>query len=106
MVPAPNDTSPDPERRAALEADGGEPVELDEVTLYTVVREAVKDALLDVIGTLLLVGIAFVLVAAGGQAVVSSGSVAETGLGLLVALFGLYLAATSLEVVAPVREWF
>jgi hypothetical protein len=106
MVPAPNDASPDPERRAGPEADGGEPVEFDEAALYTVVREAVKDALLDVIGTLLLVGIAFVLVAAGGQAVVSSGSVVETGLGLLVALFGIYLAATSLEVIAPVREWF
>ncbi|WEL27382.1 putative membrane protein (plasmid) [Haloferax volcanii] len=37
----------------------------DKAALYTVVRDAVKDALLDVIGTVLLLGIAFVLVIAG-----------------------------------------
>jgi hypothetical protein len=105
MVPAPNDTPPDPERQARSWADGGESAGFDETALYTVVRAAVKDALLDVIGTLLLVGIAFVLVAAGGQAVVASGSVGTAALGLLVAGFGLYLAAATLEIVPPVREW-
>ncbi|MDX1748647.1 MAG: hypothetical protein R3324_22165 [Halobacteriales archaeon] len=79
--------------------------EFDEAALYTVVRAAVEDALLDVIGTLLLVGIAFVLVLAGGQAVVASDSIVATLLGVAVAGFGLYLAAATLEIVPPVREW-
>jgi hypothetical protein len=106
MVPDPNGTPPRPERGSTdPETDGGVPPVFDEADLYTVVRAAVKDALLDVIGTLLLVGIAFVLVLAGGRAVVAADSAAGTGLGLVVAAFGLYLAAATLEVVPPIREW-
>ena len=106
MVPARNDGSPDPGGSSTdRRADGGASPGFDEAALYRVVRAAVKDALLDVLGTLLLVGVAFVLVLAGGQAVVSSGSSGGALLGLAVAGFGLYLAAATLEVVPPVREW-
>lgn len=106
MVPDPNDgpTGSGP-GAAAPETDGGPLPGFDEAVLYRVVRAAVKDALLDVVGTLLLVGVAFVLVVAGGQAVVASDSTAWTALGLAVALGGVYLAAATLEVIPSVREW-
>jgi hypothetical protein len=74
--------------------------------LYTVVRDAVKDALLDVIGTVLLVGIAFVLVIAGAQAVVSALSFGTVAVGVGVAAVGVYLAAATLEIIPPIRDWF
>lgn len=106
MVPDPNDASSDPEGEpAGPGTDGGASPGFDEATLYRVVRAAVKDALLDVLGMLLLVGVAFVLVLAGVQAVLASGSTAGAAVGLAVAGFGLYLAAATLEVIPPVREW-
>lgn len=87
-----------------------EPIEvtLDEGALYVVVRNAVEDALLGVIGTLLLVGVALVLVWVGGA--IALGSSGRTGvlplvLGGAVALVGLYLAAATLRVIPPVRQW-
>lgn len=77
----------------------------DEAALYRVVHAAVKDALLDVIGTLLLVGIAFVLVVAGGQALFAATSTLGIVVGLGFVVTGLYLAATSLELIPPVYEW-
>ncbi|MFC7767496.1 hypothetical protein ACFQS5_01930 [Salinirubellus sp. GCM10025899] len=106
MVPDPNDRSTGSGPGVtARETDGGSPPELDEAALYRVVRAAVEDALLDVLGTLLLVGVAFVLVVTGGQAVVASDSTAGTALGLVVAVGGVYLAAATLEVIPPVRDW-
>ena len=109
MVPdsrRPPDT--DPRDDAPLNTDGGEPIDpgFDEAALYIVVRDAVKDALLDVIGTVLLVGIAFVLVIAGTQAVVSSVSVGTVAVGIGVTAVGIYLAAATLEVIPPIRDWF
>jgi len=88
--------------------DGGEPLApgFDEAALYTVVRDAVKDALLDVIGTVLLVGIAFVLVIAGIQAVFSSMSFGTVAVGIGVTAVGIYLAAATLEIIPPIRDWF
>lgn len=70
------------------------------------VRDAVKDALLDVMGTILLLGIAFVLVSAGIQAVFSSFSLETVVIGLGVAAAGVYLAAATPEIIPPLREWF
>lgn len=78
----------------------------DEAVLYRVVRDAVKDALLDVIGTVLLLGIAFVLVIAGIQAVFSSISPGTVAIGIGVVAAGVYLAAATLEIIPPIREWF
>ena len=78
----------------------------DKAALYTVVRDAVKDALLDVIGTVLLLGIAFVLVIAGRQAVFSSISLETVAIGIGVVAVGVYLAAATLEIIPPIREWF
>lgn len=85
--------------------DGGTSPGFDEAALYTVVHAAVKDALLDVIGTLLLVGIAFVLVVTGARALLSATSTPRLVAGLGFVAVGLYLAAATLELVPPLREW-
>ena len=106
MVPdsRPSDTErTGPERWP--ESDGGIPSGIDQAALYGVIHAAVKDALLDVIGTLLLVGIAFVLVIAGAQALLSSTSTLGIVVGLGIVVVGLYLAAATLEIIPPIREW-
>ncbi|MFC6865080.1 hypothetical protein ACFQGE_16655 [Halomicroarcula sp. GCM10025817] len=87
------------------EPDGGTSLGFDQAALYRVIHTAVKDALLDVIGTLLLVGIALVLVLAGAQAVASSTSTLGSVAGFVFVVGGLYLAAATLELIPPVREW-
>jgi len=96
-----------PDSQRPTETDGGDSFDpgFDETALYTVVRDAVKDALLDVIGTVLLLGIAFVLVIAGIQAVFSSISLATVAIGIGVLAVGVYLAAATLEIIPPIREW-
>lgn len=84
--------------------DGG--VGFDEAAMYRVVREAVEDAILGVLGTLMLVGIGFVAVWAGGTALVQSQTPPSIAFGTLAIAFGFYLAASSLGVVPPAREWF
>lgn len=106
MVPDAGDES-----STANPVDGGRPADrpdagFDEVALYRVVREAIVDALLDVIGTLLLVGIAFVFVLAGGSMALQGQTPATVALGAAAVLIGLYLAGSTLELVPPVREWF
>lgn len=97
-----------PNSQRPTDTDGGESFApgFDEATLYRVVRDAVKDALLDVIGTVLLLGIAFVLVIAGIQAVFSSISLGAVAIGIGVVAAGVYLAAATLEIIPPIREWF
>lgn len=97
--PGPDDTP------ARLESDGGTAPGFDEARLYTVVRAAVKDALLDVIGTLLLLGVAFVLVVAGVGGLFRASAPAQAVVGAVVLAIGVYLAAATLELVPPVREW-
>ncbi|WP_255152901.1 hypothetical protein [Halorarius halobius] len=96
-----------PDSQRPTETDGGDSFDpgFDEAALYRVVRDAVKDALLDVIGTVLLLGIAFVLVIAGIQAVFSSISLGTVAIGIGVLAFGVYLAAATLEIIPPIREW-
>lgn len=88
-----------------VESDGGTGPGFDEAALYRVTHSAVKDALLDVIGTLLLVGIAFVLVVAGGQAIISSSTTIGIVAGVGFVTVGLYIAAATLEIIPPIREW-
>lgn len=96
MSPSDDDTAEPPE------------VRIDEGALYVVVRKAVEDAVLGVIGTLLLVGVALVLVWVGGAIVVSAGLGQPLAalLGLGIALVGLYFAAATLELIPPLRAWF
>ena len=82
---------------------------LDEGALYVVIRKAVEDAILGAIGTLLLVGLALVLVWVGAAMAISSGTrsgVLPAVVGVAIVLVGLYVAAATLEVIPPIREWF
>jgi hypothetical protein len=108
MVPDPNRTEAgDPEGSPLTrKTDGGSSTGFDEAALYAVIRAAVKDALLDVLGTVLLVGVAFVLVVGGAQALVGSASTTGMVLGAVAVAVGLYLAAATLEVIPPIRDWF
>ena len=78
----------------------------DEAALYGVVRKAVEDAILGVIGTLLLVGIAAVFVWTGVAVAAQATGPVGAALGGVAVLFGLYLGAATLGVVPPAREWF
>ncbi|WP_440771703.1 hypothetical protein [Natronorubrum sp. DTA28] len=75
-----------------------QPSRFDERALYTVVRKAVRDALLDVIGTLVLLALGLASVWAGVQNAASQGAD-----GLLFAvpmiLLGVYCAAYALDFV-------
>ena len=80
----------------------------DEQALYRVVRSAVEDAILGVLGTLLLLAIAAFFLWVGGTMLVTaatSSSVLNLGFGLVFLIFGLYLGAATLDLVPPLREW-
>lgn len=85
--------------------DGGMVRDLDQAGLYKIIQAAVKDAILDVIGTILLVVIAFVLVLSGSQVILSSTVPFASLVGLSLVLVGLYLAGTTLEVIPAARDW-
>jgi hypothetical protein len=106
MVPdSPPSGSASPNPASGPESTDGTGPGIDEATLYRVIRTAVKDALLDVIGTLLLVGIAFVLVIAGGRAILSGATTPSIVVGGVFVAVGLYLAAATLEIIPPIRVW-
>lgn len=90
--------------------DGGATAGMDEAVLYTVVRKAVEDAILGVIGTVLLVGIAFVIAYVGLLGVLASagstgGGLTGVAVGVVLIAIGLYLAGATLELIPPIREW-
>jgi hypothetical protein len=78
----------------------------DEVAMYRVVRKAMGDAILGAVGTILLVGVAFVLVGVGASVAVQGSGGTSLAIGVAVILFGLYLAGATLELIPPVRHWF
>jgi len=80
----------------------------DEQALYRVVRSAVEDAILGVLGTLLLLAIAAFFVWVGGAMLLSAAEAGLTlslGFGLVFLAFGLYLGAATLDLVPSLREW-
>jgi len=80
----------------------------DEQALYRVVRSAVEDAILGVLGTLLLLAIAAFFVWVGGAMLLSAAEAGLTltlGYGIVFLAFGLYLGAATLDLVPPLREW-
>lgn len=78
-------------------SDGRSVADMDEDELHTVVRDAVEDAVLGVIGTLLLVGIGFVLAATGGATLFESSGVGSATVGAILLVSGLSLAAAALK---------
>lgn len=105
-----SDTSGDPGVSAdpgtTSRTDDGASPGFDEAALYGVVRSAVEDAILGVIGTLLLTGVAFVLVGFGISLVAGASEMAGVTFGGVAIVVGLYVAAATLRVIPPIREWF
>ncbi|WP_247010186.1 hypothetical protein [Halorientalis litorea] len=99
MVPFPNRDSDGDDRTAP---DGGADPGFDEAALFPVVRAAVKDAMLDVLGTVLLVFVGGVLVLVGVQLAFGALDTSAVAAGIVLAAFGTYVAASALELVPSV----
>jgi hypothetical protein len=78
----------------------------DEARLHAVVRDAVEDAILGAVGTLLLVGIAVVLLATAGSIVLQATAPIGVVIGIGVGLPAAYLFAATLGLIPPIRDWF
>ncbi|ARS89822.1 hypothetical protein [Natrarchaeobaculum aegyptiacum] len=92
------------EREPDLETDGGEPTEMSPEELYTVVNAAVTDALLDVLATVVLLGLGLLFVAGGLQGIFeSSDAISYVASGALLG-FGLVLIAVALDLVPSFHE--
>lgn len=108
-MPAESSTSDRDAESAPAATDGG--TGFDEAALYRTVRTAVEDAILDAVGTLLLVVVGTAIAIAGGRFVVSAtfGStvaLAPLAAGVWIVVIGVYVVTSSLGLVQPVREWF
>ncbi|WP_231189190.1 hypothetical protein [Haladaptatus sp. DYF46] len=79
---------------------------LEERELYELVHRAVEDAILGMVGTLLLVGVAVVLVWTGVTIALYGTSIVGLVAGIAAIVFGLYLGLATLEIIPSVREWF
>ena len=80
--------------------------ELEEQELYELVRRAVEDGILGMVGTLLLVGVAVVLVWTGVTIALYGTSIVGLVAGIAAIVFGLYLGLATLEIIPSVRELF
>lgn len=90
------DASGDPGRR-----DPG----FDEDRLYEVVTRAVEDAILGAFGTVILVALAVGLVWVGIAVVAANPNPLGAIFGGVAIVAGVYLAATTLEVLPSIRDW-
>ena len=77
----------------------------DEDRLYAVVHRAVEDAVLGAIGTVIFVLIAVGLVWVGIAVIAANPTPLGVVFGGVAVVAGVYLAASSLEVIPPIREW-
>ncbi|WP_049929091.1 hypothetical protein [Halopiger goleimassiliensis] len=89
---------------ADLEPDGGEPVGVSSEELYTVVHAAVKDALLDVLATLALLGFALVFLYAGATSLLEGSTGFEYVVGGATVGLGLAFAAAAFDLVPSFHE--
>lgn len=93
-------TDPEPEPKT----DGGSSVETDQADLYTTIRTAVTDALLDVLGTVLLLALAVLFVGVGVQAIVETPSSVNVAFGGVAICLGLAIAAAAFDLLPPFRN--
>jgi hypothetical protein len=87
------------DRRVAAEDDSTAGLGREE--LYTVVHTAVRDALLDVLGTVALLGFALLSVGIGGRSLFVASSTVGTVFGASVLVFGFVIAAVALDFIPP-----
>lgn len=84
--------------------DGGTATEADHEELYAVVRAAVKDALLDVVGTVALLGFALLFVATGVRGLLEAAGTTGAVASLALVGLGVVVAAVALDLVPSIRE--
>lgn len=105
MVPGDEDRSP-PSRGSSADGPPHHPDPgFDEDRLYAVVHRAVEDAVLGAIGTVIFVLIAVGLVWVGIAVVAANPTPLGIVFGGVAIVAGFYLAASSLEVIPPIRAW-
>lgn len=97
------DSDTETEARAEPATDGGATVDVDPEELYAVVRVAVKDALFDALGSVLLLGLALLFVAAGVRGLLSASSTVESAFGVVFVGLGVTIAAVAFDLVPPFR---
>ncbi|SEH13175.1 hypothetical protein SAMN04487967_1196 [Natronorubrum sediminis] len=78
-------------------------VEIDQDELYTAVRTGIEDALLDVLGTVLLLALALLLVGVGVQAIVETPSSVNVAFGGVMVGLGLAITAAAFDLLPPFR---
>lgn len=88
---------------STVQTDGGTTTEIGEMAVYTAVRGAVKDALLEVIGLLLQLSIGLALVFLGVRTLLRSGSVIRPVIGAVLLGIGILVAVPVLRLVQPLR---
>lgn len=96
----PND---DPWSGDSRETPPGPTRDLDEAAVYRAVRRGVEDALLDVVGTLLLVGLALVAVHLGATVAFGANTTVGRVVGIGFVGGGVVLAAWALDVLPAER---
>ncbi|WP_248903458.1 hypothetical protein [Halocatena marina] len=85
------------------EPDGGGTIGINQRELYIVVRTAVKDALMDVLGTVLLLGFALLFVSIGAQRLFDASSTGGSALGGSIVILGFVLAGAALDLIPSIR---
>jgi hypothetical protein len=88
----------------STETDGGTLDEVEREELYAVVRAAVKDALLDVAGTVALLGLALLFVATGARGLLEAAGTTGAVVSLALVGLGFASAAVALDLVPSIRE--
>ncbi|QKY19155.1 hypothetical protein B4589_001715 [Halolamina sp. CBA1230] len=84
--------------------------DFDQEALYRTVRQAVQDAILDAVGTIALVTIGGAVLLAGASVLLRTAteqgfSVPVLAAGVWMVAIGLYVVASTLGVIQPVRDW-
>ncbi|TYL40163.1 hypothetical protein CV102_00855 [Natronococcus pandeyae] len=83
---------------------GGRSLEADREELYAVVRAAVKDALLDVVGTIALLGLGLLFVTTGARGLLEAAGTTGAVVSLALVGLGFAIAAVALDLVPSIRE--
>ncbi|GAB3041934.1 hypothetical protein [Natronobiforma cellulositropha] len=76
---------------------------LTEAEVYAVVHAAVKDALLDALGTALLLGFSLAFLWVGTSALLTEPSTAQAGVGIATVALSVVLAAMALDYLPKIR---
>ena len=82
------------------------PTALEGQELYTILRAAIEDAMMNVLGSLVLVVVGFLFAIAGAFLFITGLDPVGMYVGMVIILIGFYIVAVSLGAIRPVRQWF